>query len=300
MPSASEGLTRASVELAARQWKALGVRLAGPAHEGAEVLDPEALILFTAALGHADARVRDESLDWCVQQQRLVSVPRLKNLRAQFPASAGSDIDAYFAVVNAHGGRWPVRTDDRSAPDPFAVSGKSALPRLHEGPALLRLQLRALFGVTARAELILALASEAGQVRAWSASDLTFTGYSKRNVALVLEELALSGLVSTIAVKNRTEYRIERPARLYALVPALRAAKVPRWDLRCATLIAARALAAEVEAKSPVLRALEARRFVEVQGQAFAQLGLTPPPVGEPERYFEELVAWLLARLGTP
>lgn len=300
MPTFSERLTHASLELAARQWKALGVRLAGPAHEGPEVLDPEALILFTAALGHADARVRDESLDWCVQQQRLVSVSRLKNLRADFPASADPDIDAYFTAVNAHGGRWPVQAENPSAPDPFAVSGKSALPRLDQGAALLRLQLRALFGVTARAELILALASETGQVRAWSASDLTFTGYGKRNVALVLEELALSGLVSTIAVKNRTEYRIDRPARLSELVPALRAAQVPRWELRFAILSAARALAAEVEAKSPVLRAVEARRFVEVHGQAFAQLGLRPPPVREPPRYFEELVRWLLERLGTP
>lgn len=297
MPSFSERLARASLELAARQWKALGVRLAGPAHTGREVLDPEALILFTAALGHQDARVRDESLDWCVRHHRLVSVSRLKNLRTEFPETASEDIDAYFAIVNHHGGaRWPVRDD----PDPgdFTASGKSVLPMPSAEPPLLRLQLRALFGVTARAELILALASEAGQARTWAASDLTFTGYGKRNVALVLEELTLSGLVSTVAIKNRTEYRINRPTQLYGLIPALRAAKVPRWELRFAISIAAWTLAVAVESKSPIVRSVEARRFVETHGQTLAWLGLTPPPVQQPEAYFEQLMDWLLDTLG--
>lgn len=298
MRSFSERLARASLELAARQWKTLGVRLAGPAHSGREVLDPEALILLTAALGHADARVRDESLDWCVRHHRLVSVSRLKNLRAGFPETAAEDIDAYLAIVNHYGGaRWPV-LGDLANPTDFTASGKSALAMPSAEPPLLRLQLRALFGVTARAELILALASEAGRARAWAASDLTFTGYGKRNVALVLEELALSGLVSTVAVKNRTEYRIDRPTQLYGLIPALRAAQVPRWELRFAMLIATWTTAAAIESKSPVVRSVEARRFVETHSQTLAWLGLVPPPVEQPEQYFEQLMGWLLDALG--
>lgn len=298
MPTASEQLTRVSLELAARQWKTLGVRLAGPRHEGREVIDPEALILFTAALGHADARLRDESLDWCVQHHRLVSASRLKNLRMQFPEAVTVEVDAYFAVVNRAGGsRWTLHNDQSGSTD-FVTSGKSQLPTLRDSPPLLRLQMRALFGVTARAELILVLASEAGQARRWSAGDLTFTGYTKRNIALVLEELTLGGLISAVAVKNRTEYRIARPAGLYGLLPILRRAQVPRWELRLATLTAARRMAATVESKAPVLRSIEARRFVDTHTRALALLGLNPPRICEPEAYFDDLASWLVDALG--
>lgn len=296
MPTYSERIVASSVDVAARQWKALGVGLAGKAH-GSSAIDPEALIVFTAALGDADARLRDESMDWCVQYgARLISASRLRNIRAVFPADAADPIDAYLATANAHGGtRWPTRKKAVRART-FVPSDKSRLPRLPKSPALLRLQLRALFGVTARAEVILALATGARESFRTS-SDLAHTGYGKRNIALVLEDLALCELVSTKRLGNRIGYRIAKGEHLVELAPGLVGASSVRWDLRLSLLTAARTMVSSVESKKPVVRSAEARRFVTECDDELNALEVAAPEVADPERYFETLAAWVLEQL---
>lgn len=298
MPTFSERLRSVCVDTAARQWKALGVALAGETHAGNAVIDPEALILFTAALGDADARVRDESMDWCIQHGgRMISTSRLRNIRKLLPPQSSDRVDAYIATVNEHGGtRWPVHSDSIRARD-LTASGKSVLPRLRKSSPLLRLQLRALFGVTARAEVILALSTGEPGNRFRTASDLSSTGYSKRNVALVLEDLALCELVTTKKLGNRVGYRLDAGARLTTLAPAIRAASMVRWDLRLALLLAISTMVDEVETKKPVLRSVEARRFATAHADDFDALGMTAPDVEDPETYFEVLAWWALEEL---
>jgi hypothetical protein len=298
MPTFSEQLRSVCVDTAARQWKALGVALAGETYVGSAVIDPEALILFTAALGDADARVRDESMDWCVQHgARLISTSRLRNIRKLLPPESADRIDTYVATVNEHGGtRWPVDSASVRARD-LRPSGKSVLPRLRKSSPLLRLQLRALFGVTARAEVILALSTGETGNRFRSASDLSSTGYSKRNVALVLEDLALCELVVTKKLGNRIGYRLDTGARLETLAPAIRSASMVRWDLRLALLIAASVMVDRAESKKPVLRSVEARRFASEHADDFDALGMTVPDVEDPEGYFDVLVSWALEEL---
>jgi hypothetical protein len=298
MPTFSERLRSVCVDTAARQWKALGVALAGETHVGDGAIDPEALILFTAALGDADARVRDESMDWCVQHgDRLISTSRLRNIRNLLPPESSDRVDTYIATVNEHGRtRWPVHSDSIRARD-LSPSGKSVLPRLGKSIPLLRLQLRALFGVTARAEVILALSVGEARKRFQSASELSSTGYSKRNVALVLEDLALCELVTTKRLGNRVGYRLDAGARLATLAPAIRGASMVRWDRRLALLIAASVMVDRVEKKKPVLRSVEARRFATAHTDDFDALAMTVPDVEDPETYFEVLVTWALEEL---
>ncbi|MBL4683566.1 MAG: hypothetical protein JKY37_03165 [Nannocystaceae bacterium] len=298
MPTLSEQFTLASIDTAARQWIAMGVALAGDTCPGNAVLDPEALILFTAALGDADARLRDESMDWCVQYgKRLISASRLRNLRAFFPPESEEQVDEYFATVNKHGGtRWLVRNQSM-APLGFSPSKKSALPRLRKSVPLLRLQLRALFGVTARAEVIVALSLGADREQFRTASDLTSTGYSKRNIALVLEDLSLCELVSRKTLGNRIGYRLDARANLWKLAPGLQVSSAVRWDLRLGLSNAARLMVHRVETKKPILRSVEARRFVADGAERFDALEMTAPVPDVPEGYFELVSAWALAEL---
>lgn len=279
----------------------MGVPLAGAADSGPRVVDPEALICFTAALGDANVRLREESMDWCIQfGARLVSTSRLRNVRKLFAPACDANLDRYFSTVNGHGpSRWPV-LDAGAGALQLRPSGKSRLPRLPDSEPLLRLQLRALFGVTARAEVLLALSSGRSPPDFLAASELTSTGYSKRNIALVLEDLALCELLSTKRIANRVGYRLQSRAHLSKLAPAARTARLVPWGNRFALQIAALGMVESAENKSATLRSIEARRFVNDHAATLDALELDPPQVADPHRYFEDIVRWLLERVADP
>lgn len=298
MKASSERLLALSRELAWQQWTALGV--AGvKQHEGRAVVDLEALILFTAGLGDADPRLRDEATDWCVRfGPRFVSASRLRNLRSAEPAAAQAATLEFLATVNANStARWPLPAAAR--PRAVKLSGKSRLPEPRKRPALLRLQLRALFGITARAEIVLAfLAARPSPEPFLSAADLVATGYSKRNVALVLADLALAGLLTERKLGNQLRYRLDQRAELRRLAPAAETALLTRWDLRFRILTAARHLFATIETKSPTVASLDARRFVSDHAVTWQHLDLEPPTPTSPDRYAADLATWIEEALG--
>src|SRR5690606_25508948 len=74
-------------------------------------------------------------------------------------------------------------------------------------PSLARLRVRALAGVGARADVLTELL---GRTAVWTtASDLDTLGYSKRNVARVLSELADAGLAAELADGNARTFQID-------------------------------------------------------------------------------------------
>lgn len=165
------------LDLAWSHWTALGV--AGASSPSAVAVDLEALLLLTAELAVDDPRLRDESLDWCVRNCRFISKPRLKQLLKLAPPVTQSRFASFARALEEHaGGTWP--SAERGERWPVRLSGKSQAPDLQR-PALIRLRLRALFGVDARADLLAALLSFESQK--FSAADLVFVGYTKRNIA---------------------------------------------------------------------------------------------------------------------
>lgn len=156
------------------------------------LLDPEALILFTAALADLDPRLRDESMDWCIRFGATISISRLRNLMRAGIGSIAS-FDAYASEVNrASRLTWPVSKKYGSPGSKeqckHIPSGKSEAPDLSR-PALLRLRLRAIFGVGARADVLTELLLSSNK----SASELAKMGYSKRRVASTLDDLTRGG-----------------------------------------------------------------------------------------------------------
>ena len=200
MPTSSEHLTDNAIALAWSLWAEMGVS-GWQRNHTSHAIDPERLILFTAFIGDADARLRDESTDWCIAYGRYVSAARLRNLLATQTPEVRAAFAGIAATVNAHSNlRWPSATQAR----PYARTRRSAIADF-AGPSLVVLRLRALFGVGARAEVVRAfLADPSARV---SAADVaTHAGYTKRNVAEAMDALRVAGLLQVHALRNQRLY----------------------------------------------------------------------------------------------
>lgn len=121
------------LELHWRQWCALGVT--GQVEpERHWVVDLEALVASTLALGRDDARLSKLARKWLVLNREWVSIPRLRRISKAFA---------------------PPEDSAASVPEPVAAArgrAKATRPVVTQ-PVLLQLQLRALFGMDVRADV---------------------------------------------------------------------------------------------------------------------------------------------------
>ena len=129
----------------------------------------------------------------------------------------------FAATVGEHAGiDWPGQTTAR----PYAVTGRSTAPKLDQ-PSMVWLRLRAMFGLTARTEILrYFLSQEAGRVGV--ATIAAATNYTKRNVAEECETLQQAGVLGVRPVGNRFYYSLVRRAELKAVVGAMPAVR-PDW-----------------------------------------------------------------------
>lgn len=242
-----------AMALAWGAWTELGVSGWTATHRDWAV-DPEPLILFTAGLGDADPRLRDEVTDWCVQYWRFVSKTRLKNLLRHQPDAVRVAFGEFGATVGTHAGvTWPGATEPR----PYRVTGRSSLPPL-ERPSLVWLRMRAMFGLGARTEILRYLLSRAGDgVSVARLADVT--GYTKRNIAEECDALVRAGVVAVRSIANRFSFSLARQEALEGFVgdmPRMR----PNWT---AVLNIARELTAlerEIGDATPRTRPVKVRQ----------------------------------------
>jgi hypothetical protein len=172
-----------------RQWSALGV--AGQASgEDVWIIDPEALLLFTCTVGRCEPRLFDEVLDWLGENGRFINVMRLKRILRTEKFAGERTLAAVAACLmkGTEALKWKLLAE--SVPQPpvaegfFISPGGKPLPVLGEPephfvrygfkrgplrlrgysqkfratqPANLALQLRALFGINVRCEIVLYL-----------------------------------------------------------------------------------------------------------------------------------------------
>lgn len=261
-----------ALALASGAWTELGVSGWTSTH-GAWAIDPEPLILFTAWLGDADPRLRDEATDWCVRNWRHLSKARLKNLLREQPDSVRDAFGEFAATVGSHAGiTWPGATTARR----FVLTGRSSLPSL-DRPALVWLRLRFMFGVGASAEILRCFLSREGGPMSVSAL-ATATGYTKRNVADQCETFERAGVLSVRAQGNRFYYSLARQAELAAFVGE--AARVrPNWT---ALLNVARELVIleELADGSLATLAVHVRKAMRLIDDDLVELGIAPIPEG--------------------
>ncbi len=238
-----------------RQWSALGV--AGQAGgEDTWIIDPEALLLLTCTLGRHEPRLFDEVLDWLQENGRFINVMRLKRI-LRTEKFAGERTLAAAAGVLAKGTeamKWKLlaaSVDPSEAVEPFFVApdggpqpvlGESepyfARCGFRRGPLRLRghsqpfratqptnlaLQLRALFGINVRCEIVLYLLTHEAAHPSQIAREAF---YFERAVQGTLVDMLQSGVVGLRAHGREKHYWL-KPEHWAALLN--RPPVFPRW-----------------------------------------------------------------------
>jgi DNA-binding transcriptional ArsR family regulator len=247
-----------ALDLAWSLWAELGLDGLRRRHDW-QAIDLEPLIIFTALIGSADSRLRANSIDWCIANSRFASAFRLRNLTAEASPAMREAFGRYAATVRAHARvPWPAQGD------PFALwtSEPIGVPDLRR-PSLIQLRLRALVGVSARAEILRLMLAEPEQGHAASTlSDAA--GYGKGSVAQALDILTMAGILYVQPSANRLMYRLAHPTELASALQWLPAVFPDWWPIFKVTAVISEfahagsmtstAQAAEVQ---KVLRAIE-------------------------------------------
>lgn len=301
----------AALDLLWRQWCSLGVAGHSRPAEPGTIIDPEALLLATTHFGRSDPRLFDECLDWLSQCASRLHLQRLKTLHADTGLGDPVVLAAIADWLFVQGGqaKWKnfVEADARHAepvslfggavpsdPDPvFAKRGllrplirlrgmsRPANPTL---PPNLLLSLRALIGSSARAEVILCLATGPA---AHPAEIARLTGYKARTMQLLLQEMALSGHVLTGETPLRSAAKQGRGgSRRYHLKAAdwqflTNGAPLPRWISwpplwsLVQTLLDVLPQPGQPE-KHPAVVSSSLRNRLAISGESLASAGLLP------------------------
>lgn len=247
----------AVLEMLWSQWTQLGV--AGYAGEGAvpRVLDPEALLVFSAGFCRYDQRLYDVVAGWLIQYGSLVSIPRLKSLLKKGEACDRAALGYMVFLAAKHGHkRWKSLAEslgghegaepmfrDAGEDEPLHVAAEDAdaleyglvrnpfeyAPKvsatLPETAATALLRLRGCMGVGARAEILLLLlqgpCSAAGLVRR--------SGYGAASVHETLQDLCLGQMVEPLHGARRL-YLLRRAEPVAQLAGVVRECLWPDWS----------------------------------------------------------------------
>ena len=282
-------LRDAVVELAWSLLTELGVPGLVRRHQ-AVAIDPEPVVLLASLLVEEHPRLRDQLLSWLLQHGSLLSVSRLCGLLK----AAGPTLQARFSevaqTVRATGGpRLPTPAEAV----PFVGSPKPKSMSLPLGrPSLVRLRLRALCGVGARADVLAELLLRGDR---WTRTvDLADIGYSKRSVGSVLSELAEAGVVERVSQGNAHRFRLARLDALAALVAGERLERLEQ--VAVLWLVKALLDLDELRALPGVVRRVEATKRHARLSTLAMQLDLgVPPPVRGVDEAWELLMGWGLA-----
>jgi hypothetical protein len=222
-----------ALEIAWSLWAELG--LSGwTRHHADSAVDLEPLIIATPRLGDWDARLLEESFDWCVQNSRFVSAVRLRNMLTTVGEPTRRAFGDFAATVRKERRvSWPADGE----PLQLRLTGRSSVPDLLR-PALQQLRLRAIFGVSARAEILRWMLPQPS--RFFVVAELAaHAAYGKDNVADALDMFVLAGVVTQTTMTtagNQKTFRLDAGAELVALAgPAI---PNPDWAARFRLLLA--------------------------------------------------------------
>jgi hypothetical protein len=284
----SKKLDELLLNLAWSLWTELGVRGIKCNHSKC-LITPEELIILTTALADIDPRLRDESLDWCSKYHHLISISRLKSIAKNFGSSLNEPFSTYCATLNLSAGTsWPLLQD--ASPLKITLSHKSRL--LLESPASLNIRARSLFGIGARADLITFFLTHIKSN--FAASDVVEIGYSKRNLAQILEEFCLGKLFEKFLVRNQQRYRLIKSNSLIKILSPI-PDYAPSWRIIFELLLSLRDCIHRIEKNSESTQVIEIRNFFKTFQQHLHRLNLTPPPwYADFSVYLHACNEWLL------
>lgn len=272
-------------------WTEIGVAGFERKHQAFSVA-PEELIMLTSALSEYDPRLRDEALDWCYRYHRYISPIRLQILAKKYGEYLSESFSVFSATFNAIADlrtKWVVPIKVSSLK--FHPSGKSVLRSL-DAPSMINFRLRSFFGVGARADVLEFLLST--ERSDFAISDLMETGYSKRRLAEILDDLAAAGIFSELKVRNQLRYTFVRRDQCIKLLGGIPKHMV-YWCRILAVLLPIRACLQDVEDTPVGVRVIDIRNLLNNLTRELLELRLAPPSMQNNfEAYWDSVTKWLL------
>lgn len=283
-------LDRHLLNLAWSLWTELGVQGHKRNHQNCLIFLEE-LVLLTTVLVEIDPRLRDESLDWCSKYHHFISISRLKSLIKGLDVLVLEAFSRYSSILNSISRtHWPIF--QVTEPLRITLSHKSCLHSL-ESPALLNIRARSLFGTGARADLITFFLTHKEDTD-FSISDTVSIGYSKRNLAEILEELWLSRFVDKSLLRNQQRYRLlKREHHLGILGPLPK--YIPLWRHIIEVVIAIRVCLQRIKHSSETTQVIEMRNLLASRQANLKRLKLISPSFeGNIPQYMISFSQWLV------
>jgi hypothetical protein len=285
----SKELDQHLLDLAWSLWTELGVAGVIRKHQNV-LINLEELILLTVVLAEIDPRLRDESLDWCSQYHHFLSISRLKSIIKGFGSSLDEPFSSYASTLNSLS-RAALPLFLETPPLKVILSHKSCLRPL-ESPALLNIRARSIFGTGSRADLVTFFLTHTNAD--FSASDVTEIGYSKRNLAEILDAFSLSGLFDKFLLRNQQRYRLIKNDQLLKILSPI-PAYAPLWRVILEVLLPLRECIKRTENSSESTKVVEIRNLLITLQKHLHRLNITPPPLQNNfKAYLNSFSKWLL------
>jgi DNA-binding transcriptional ArsR family regulator len=126
---------------------------------------------------------------------------------------------------------------------------------------------------------------------------LSEIGYSKRNIAMVLEKLTMGGLLTSVSESNRVRYRLaDRQALARVLAPLPE--RSGQWHLRLPIVAKFLELASRIGRKDSITQGVEAQKLVTKLHADLVAVGALPNlPHAAVATYWPALQTWLAEHL---
>jgi hypothetical protein len=322
-----DSVTTRLTALAWDQWAQLGV-FAPTDRRDQTAADPEALLLFTLEIGRSDPRLFDETLDWLLTNERLVSVQRLRNLcRDDDDRDLVEGALLWIARQQPRSRTAPPRGREQRATEPRQLfydvarqvrepdeaflaagllkpatepSGKSRAPD-PDTPINFAFRMRHLFGLGSRAEVIRYLVtSPVTDASALGIADAA--AYAKRNVNETLTALVASRIVTAYEHGNERRYHLDRA--MWGQFLRFQQNGWPTYRDWPRLLGVARQLSRwlhdpALDELTPYMLASNARTLIERLEPDLAPAGVPPAPALQGEGYWDTFVDTVERSLAT-
>ena len=209
----SRQFLRKAEDLIAAQWQQLGVALTASGRESANSwIDLESLLAFTLFAPHGDRRLSEGALEWIIHHRGLVNTSRLKRLvtlynrnRSTYRTQIGEDLMRDFSSGDTD--RFANRVAEELGTSSYKPRGILS-PLNTTRPRLLQLRLRSLFGINARAEVLMFLLQHKSENSNAMARHI---GFAQKQVYLILENWTDAGIVRCIRQGRAGNYSLIRP-----------------------------------------------------------------------------------------
>ena len=202
-------------DLIASHWEQLGVGLTPGNRAQADTwIDLESLMAFTLLVPHGDKRILEGALEWTIQNRNAINTSRLKRVgnllagsRPQYNRKSVQDL--LNDIASGDMDRFVQRVAEQMSTTFYSTRGILGAVNL-ANPRLTQLKLRAMFGINARAEILMYLLQHPSQNSNAMARQI---GFAQKQVYLILENWTAAGIVRRIQQGRAGNYSLTRPEK---------------------------------------------------------------------------------------